>query len=53
MIKDKLVTCPACSGNGYTIEGDPEVEGSSVDQCGLCDSEGEVTKHLADDWPFK
>ena len=53
MTEEKLVPCPACSGNGYTIEGDPEVEGPSVDQCELCDSEGEVPKHLADDWPFK
>jgi DnaJ-class molecular chaperone len=55
MIKDKLVPCPSCSGNGYIRNppGDPDVKGLSVDQCSLCDSEGEVPKHLADDWPFK
>jgi DnaJ-class molecular chaperone len=50
---EKLVPCPACSGNGYTITGDPEVEGPSVDQCEMCDSQGEVEESYAKDWPFK
>ena len=51
--QEKLVACPACSGNGYTITGDPEVEGPSVDQCEMCDSQGEVEESYAKEWPFK
>ena len=51
--QEKLVPCPACQGNGYTIEGDPEVEGPVVDQCEMCDSQGEVEESYAKDWPFK
>jgi DnaJ-class molecular chaperone len=52
-LKEKLVSCPACQGKGYTIGGDPDVEGPSVDQCELCDSQGKVAQHLAEDWPYK
>jgi len=51
--REKLVPCPACNGNGHTITGDPEVEGPVVFQCELCDSQGEVEKGYADQWPFK
>jgi DnaJ-class molecular chaperone len=51
--QEKLVPCPACQGNGYTIEGDPEVEGPVVDQCEMCDSQGEVEESYAKEWPFK
>jgi DnaJ-class molecular chaperone len=51
--QENLVTCPACSGNGYIIDGDPEVEGPVVDQCVMCDSQGEVEESYAKDWPFK
>ena len=57
MTEEKLVHCPACSGNGYIRNppSDPQVTYlyNYVDQCELCDSKGEVPKHLADEWPFK
>ena len=45
---EKLVPCPACSGNGYIR--DPEVE--YVD-CNYCSSQGEVTQDLSDEWPLR
>ena len=46
--QEKLVPCPACSGNGYIR--DPEVE--YVD-CNYCSSQGEVEESYAKDWPLK
>jgi len=46
--QEKLVPCPACSGNGYVS--DPEVE--YVD-CNYCSSQGEVTQDLSDEWPLR
>ena len=45
---EKLVPCPACSGNGYVGAGD-----SVYDDCGMCDSQGEVEESYAKEWPFK
>ena len=46
---EKLVPCPACNGNGYV-----EVEGVDViNDCGMCESQGEVEESYAKDWPFK
>jgi DnaJ-class molecular chaperone len=46
--QEKLVPCPACSGNGYIR--DPEVE--YVD-CNYCSSQGEVEESYAKEWPLK
>jgi len=51
--QEKNVPCPACSVNGYTVSGDPEVAAPVVDQCEMCDSQGEVEESYAKDWPFK
>jgi len=48
MSEEKYVPCPACHGNGYV--GD---EGTAAIDCGYCDSQGEVPKHSADEWPCK
>jgi len=48
MSKEKHVPCPQCHGNGYV--GD---EGNVVIDCGYCDSQGEVPKQSADEWPCK
>ena len=45
---EKYVPCPACHGNGYV--GD---EGTAAADCGYCDSQGEVPKQSADEWPCK
>ena len=45
---EKLVPCPACSGNGYV-----EAGGSVYDDCSMCDSQGEVEESYAKEWPFK
>jgi DnaJ-class molecular chaperone len=44
---EKLVPCPACNGNGY-------VEGVDlINDCEMCESQGEVEESYAKDWPFK
>ena len=54
---EKLVPCPACSGNGYIESAYPDVEAHvvhrSIDDCEMCDSQGEVEESYAKEWPFK
>jgi len=42
------VTCPKCHGNGYVRD-----EGNTAIDCSYCDSQGEVPKQSADEWPCK
>ena len=44
---EKLVPCPACNGNGYVEAVD------LINDCEMCESQGEVEESYAKDWPFK
>jgi len=43
---EKLVPCPACNGNGYVEAVD------LINDCEMCESQGEVEESYAKDWPF-
>ena len=48
MSEEKHVPCPVCHGNGYVRD-----EGIAAIDCSYCDSQGEVPKQSAAEWPCK
>ena len=43
--KPKKITCPRCKGNGYIKiphESVEHLDKSVIDQCSMCESEGEI-----------